>query len=193
MYAQSSVFNIVICVTLMFSAAWAQDVPASKQTSAQLYVSAIEAAEMLVDPDVVLLDIRSRAEVAFVGLPTRVNLHLPYMVMPMVPEFDRDRATYALEMNPDFPLAFMRWDETNALEFDTPIILMCRSGNRSARAANLLAGMGFTQVYSMVDGFEGDRASSGPDFGRRVVNGWRNAGLEWSYTIRSDQAYPNDL
>lgn len=193
MRALSSVFPIALCMTLAASQSWAQDLPANKQTSAGLYVSAAEAAEMLADPDVVLLDIRSRAEVAFVGLPTRVNLHLPYMVMPMLPEYDREKGTYALEINPDFPLVFRAWAEEIGLEADRPIILMCRSGNRSASAADLLAQMGFTQVYTMVDGFEGDRASDGPDAGHRVLNGWRNAGLQWSYVIAEHQAYPNDL
>ena len=35
----------------------------------------------------------------------------------------------------------------------------------------------YTKVYSVVDGFEGDLSAEG----RRDVNGWRKAGLPWSY------------
>ena len=45
----------------------------------------------------------------------------------------------------------------------------------------------------MSDGFEGDKAKEGDMAGQRVVNGWRNAGLGWSYKISSAQAYDDDL
>jgi len=193
MRAKSSVLPFALCLVLAAPSAWAQDFPASKQTAAGLYVTAAEAAGMLDDPGVVLLDIRSRSEVAFVGLPIRVDVHIPYMDMPMFPEYDPERRTYALEINPDFPQVFRAWAEDGRLGPDSPIIVMCRSGTRSARAADLLAEMGYSHVYTMVDGFEGDRAAEGPEAGQRVVNGWRNAGLQWSYTIESGQAYPDDL
>lgn len=193
MRAKSSVLPFALCVALAAPSAWAQDVPTSKQTAAGLYVTAADAAGMLDDPGVVLLDIRSRSEVAFVGLPIRVDVHIPYMDMPMFPEYDPERRTYALEINPDFPRVFRTWAEARGLGPSSPIIVMCRSGTRSARAADLLAEMGYARVYTMVDGFEGDRAAEGPEVGHRVVNGWRNAGLQWSYTIESGQAYPDDL
>jgi hypothetical protein len=59
--------------------------------------------------------------------------------------------------------------------------LICRSGDRSAAASHLLAEAGFKNVYSVVDGFEGDLATDGPKAGQRAVNGWKNAGLPWSY------------
>ena len=60
---------------------------------------------------------------------------------------------------------------------------MCRSGDRSAAAANQLAEAGFTAVYSVVDGFEGDVAKDGPTAGLRTVNGWKNKGLPWGYKL----------
>ena len=59
------------------------------------------------------------------------------------------------------------------------VILVCRSGERSARAADVLAKAGFTQVYNVVEGFEGDYGKTG----RRDVNGWKNAGLPWTYKL----------
>jgi len=44
-------------------------------------------------------------------------------------------------------------------------------------------------VYSVVDGVEGDLAKDGPKAGQRVVNGWKNAGLPWSYTLEKKKMY----
>ena len=65
------------------------------------------------------------------------------------------------------------------------IFIICRSGKGSAIAANRLARHGFTKVYSVVDGFEGDKDADG----KRTVNGWKNAGLPWSYGIGEHRAY----
>ena len=69
------------------------------------------------------------------------------------------------------------------------VILICRSGDRSARAADLLANAGYTQVYSITDGFEGDAAKDGPQAGQRIVNGWKNAGLPWTYKLEKQKMY----
>ena len=70
-------------------------------------------------------------------------------------------------------------DKRLPLRKDCKVLLMCRSGDRPARAVDALAGAGFTNVYSVIDGFEGDMS---PD-GRRSVNGWKNAGLPWTYKL----------
>jgi rhodanese-related sulfurtransferase len=65
------------------------------------------------------------------------------------------------------------------------LLVMCRSGGRSAMAVNLLAKAGFTNVYNITDGMEGD-AVKDPDSvfnGQRLVNGWKNSGLPWTYKI----------
>ena len=40
--------------------------------------------------------------------------------------------------------------------------------------------MGFTEVYNMIESFEG---SSDPATGLRTVNGWRNRGLPYTYRM----------
>jgi len=72
---------------------------------------------------------------------------------------------------------------------DTTIILMCRSGDRSAKAQDLLIQSGYTKVYGVVEGFEGDMAKDGPNTGRRAVNGWKNAGLPWTYKLDKAKMY----
>ena len=72
---------------------------------------------------------------------------------------------------------------------DDTVILMCRSGSRSAKAANMLDEAGYTKVYNLVDGYEGDKAKEGPTRGQRTVNGWKNAGLPWTYLLDKDYMY----
>ena len=62
------------------------------------------------------------------------------------------------------------------------VLVICRSGNRSAVAVEMLARAGFKRSYTVVDGFEGDRNQdpASPDYGKRTVNGWKNAGLPWT-------------
>ncbi|PRY69321.1 rhodanese-like domain-containing protein [Marivita geojedonensis] len=186
----------ILSVALILSSAvgvQANDIPKNKQTKLGLYLTAAEAGDMLANEDVLFVDIRSRAEVAFLGLPKQVDVHIPYMVMPMMAAFNEEKGVYDLELNPDFPVDFKSYAEAHGVSSDSRIILMCRSGSRSARAADLLADMGYTQVYSLIDGYEGDKAKEGPGKGQRLVNGWRNAGLEWSYKQTPQQVYPADL
>ena len=60
---------------------------------------------------------------------------------------------------------------------------MCRSGGRGAKAVNLLAKAGYTKVYNIYDGLEGDTIDKGDSYnhGKRVLNGWKNSKLENKY------------
>jgi hypothetical protein len=61
---------------------------------------------------------------------------------------------------------------------------MCRSGDRSAKAVDLLAAAGIKDAYSVIDGVEGDKVTD-PDsvfVGKRMKNGWKNS-APWVYTI----------
>jgi rhodanese-related sulfurtransferase len=169
-----------------------QDIPENKRTKAGLYLTSVEADGLLQDDNILLLDVRSRPEVNFVGMPERVDVHIPLMVMPEEASYDTAKGGYALEPNNSFEFDFLDYAEARNLPDDNPIVIICRSGSRSAKAADLLYDLGFTQVYSIVDGFEGDIAKDGPERGHRAVNGWKNAGLTWSYAISPGQAYPRD-
>ena len=191
---QTTFLGTILAVALALPAAAAdpKGVPEKKRTKAGLYLTAIEAAEMLTDEDVLFLDVRSQPEVTFVGMPARVNVHIPFMVMSEPLRYDADKQSYLMEQNAGFEFDFLDFAEAEGLIGDAPIVVMCRSGSRSAKAANVLYDLGFTQAYTVIDGFEGDKASDGPERGHRVINGWRNAGLEWDYAIAPQQAYPGD-
>lgn len=57
-----------------------------------------------------------------------------------------------------------------------PLMLICRSGNRSVDAAKALMAEGIEQVYVVSDGFEGPLDDQRH---RNTVAGWRHAGLPW--------------
>jgi len=59
---------------------------------------------------------------------------------------------------------------------ERPVVLICRSGNRSLEAGQALEEAGFRNVKHVLHGFEGDLD---PDHHRNRVNGWRVDGLPW--------------
>ncbi len=66
---------------------------------------------------------------------------------------------------------------------------MCRSGGRSAMAVNLLAKAGFTNVYNIIDGMEGDTVDDPASVfqGQRLKNGWKNSGSPWTYDLTPER------
>ncbi|HEY3793796.1 MAG TPA: rhodanese-like domain-containing protein [Bradyrhizobium sp.] len=169
----------------------AASVPPPKRTKLGQYLSSKEAAKF-VDKNAsktLFLDVRTPPEVAFLGMPAQADANVPYMREPDFPVWDAAKQNFKLELNPDFLPEVRRRLSAKGLGPDDAIVLICRSGDRSAAAANLLAEAGFKNVYSVVDGYEGDIATKGPKKGQRVVNGWKNAGLPWSYKLDKGKMY----
>jgi rhodanese-related sulfurtransferase len=169
----------------------AASVPAPKRTKLGQYLSSQEAAKFIDQnaSKALFLDVRTSAEVTFLGMPLQADANVPYMKEPDFPDWDGVKGTFKLEPNPDFLPEVRRRLGAKGLGPNDTIVLICRSGDRSAAAANLLAEAGFKNVYSVVDGFEGDLATDGPKAGQRVVNGWKNAGLPWSYKLDKAKMY----
>jgi rhodanese-related sulfurtransferase len=59
---------------------------------------------------------------------------------------------------------------------DAVVLLLCRSGNRSALAAEAAAKAGLSQVFNVLEGFEGELDAQQH---RGAQNGWRVHGLPW--------------
>jgi rhodanese-related sulfurtransferase len=128
-----------------------------------------QAYEMLMrDPQAVLIDVRTRIEFDYVGHPPGA-LHIPWKEYP------------DWNVNPDF-IASVRAQlavrDAGNVE-DIPVLLLCRSGNRSQSAAEELSKHGFTRVYNIEEGFEGDKDTQNH---RGTLNGWRFRGLPWEQT-----------
>ena len=158
----------------------AEALPAGKQTKAGLYLTAAEAAALLeTRDDVVLIDVRTPEETVLVGHATLTDVNLP------IAYFDpthvlKPSGSYAMQPNPAF-IALAR----DYLAETTPMaaLIICRSGGRSARAVDALTSAGVDlPLYTIVDGFEGDKDADG----RRTVNGWKNSGGDWTFAARPD-------
>jgi rhodanese-related sulfurtransferase len=152
-------------------------VPAEKQTTPGLYLSAKEAYAMWkASPRTVkIVDVRTPEEVLFVGHPAMAwNVPVSFQSF----DWDSVKRHFPMKSNPNFVPQIAKL----AAPGDT-LLVMCRSGSRSAGAVNQLAKAGFTHVYNIVDGMEGDMvADSGSVYlGQRMKNGWKNSGLPWTY------------
>ena len=163
----------------------ASQVPENKQTELGLYLLPEEAWDMLqADAEKILfLDVRTRAEVSYVGMPTPADALVPFVEHDPFWAWDEKRNAFRLEPVQEFVDEALRRLEEKGLDKNDKVFVMCRSGTRSAMAANRLAKAGFTQVYNLVEGFEGDTSKAAVDKGQRTVNGWKNAGLPWSYEL----------
>lgn len=155
------------------------ELPKDKQTTLGLYVTAKQAYEKwIVAPDKVkILDVRTPEEYIYIGHPA-MAWNIPAFLQTY--EWDEEKKHYSMKPNPDFM--------QNIREVFQPediILVTCRSGGRSAMAVNQLAAAGFKNVYNITDGFEGDIAKDTESVfaGQRMVNGWKNSGLPWIYTI----------
>ena len=155
-----------------------RQLPKGKQTTLGLYVTAAEAYEKWkAAPDKVkIIDVRTPEEYAFIGHPEMAwDIPLAFVTY----ERKDGKTEYGPKMNPDFVAEV----KEIAGPADT-LLLMCRSGDRSAMAVNQLAAAGFKNAYTIIDGFEGDKVTDPESvfYGKRMKNGWRNS-APWVYDI----------
>lgn len=106
-----------------------------------------------------LVDVRSRAELDFVGrVPGSVEI---------------EWKTYpGMAPNPKFLEQLKQ-----QVPADAVVMFLCRSGGRSHETAAAAAQAGYREAYNILEGFEGDRDPGGH---RNTVGGWRARGLPWS-------------
>lgn len=125
-----------------------------------------EAYELLsTRPDAVLVDVRTRAEWSYVGIPDLSALGRDVILAEWVtfPEG---------EPNPDFLSAV----EAAAPDRGAPVVFLCRSGVRSVAAATALTEAGYAGAYNVTEGFEGPADAAGH---RSTSSGWKVRGLPW--------------
>jgi rhodanese-related sulfurtransferase len=128
-------------------------------TGAMDHLTPKQASEYLKqNPLALFIDCRSEMEFLFVGHPVGAMM-IPWNDGP------------DWEINPHFVSHVKK-----AASVDRPIVLICRSGNRSLDAGHALEQAGFTKVFNVLHGFEGEL----DDHHRRnSVAGWRYEGLPW--------------
>jgi len=188
--------TILIATAMLFSANSVVGAPEpAKQTArtkAGLYVTATEAHEMLTnqkDRKVVLIDVRDPVEIMFTGNTEMADAYVPLKIVdPSI--WDEENTRYQVNTNRDFVSETVAALDKLGADKNTHVIFMCRSGStRSGPAADALYEAGYPHVYTMVDGFEGGSAKSGPHTGSRVVNGWKNSGLPWGWKLDGQKMY----
>jgi len=113
------------------------------------------------NPEAVFIDVRSEMEYMFVGHPDG-SILIPWVDAP------------DWEVSPHFTAHVKA-----AASLNRPVVLICRSGRRSAEAGELLEKSGLTAVYNVDHGFEGDLDEH---HHRNTTNGWRFDELPWSQT-----------
>ena len=113
------------------------------------------------NPQAVLIDCRSEMEYLFVGHPLGAH----HVAWNDGPDWD---------INPHFVGQVKKVASMNR-----PVVLICRSGQRSIAAGVELEKAGFTDVYNVLEGFEGPLDDS---HHRGTVGGWRKDGLPWEQT-----------
>lgn len=124
-----------------------------------------EALEVLrAEPDAVLVDVRTSAEWAYVGLPDLRGIR---------------KATITIEWNHTgggHNSAFLEELQAAGVDKDAAVLFLCRSGARSAAAADAATQHGWSRAHNISGGFEG-----GPDGDqhRGTVEGWKAEGLPW--------------
>lgn len=115
--------------------------------------------ELQRNPDALLVDCRTQMEFYYVGHPIgAVNIE-----WHMAPEFT---------VNPAFVDEVLR----EAGSTERPVLLICRSGQRTLDAGAALEAAGFKDVTNVLEGFEGNLDAN---FHRGTLGGWRKAGLPW--------------
>ena len=118
----------------------------------------------------VLIDVRTIAEWAYVGLPDLSAIGK----RPVLVEwqgFPDDRLNAAFVERVTEGLAPIGADRNSELLF------ICRSGQRSLKAAQAMAAAGYARCRNVTDGFEGPLS---PDRQRGQLGGWKAKGLPWA-------------
>ncbi len=118
------------------------------------------------NPTALLVDVRSAMEYLFVGHAAGAVL-IPWIDEP------------SWVVNPNF-VTEVRKLVLGGVSREpggcAPVVLICRSGKRSLEAGRLLVRNGFTDVYNVAEGFEGDLDEH---HHRGTRGGWRFHGLPW--------------
>jgi rhodanese-related sulfurtransferase len=119
------------------------------------------------DPRTVLIDVRSQMEFLWIGHP-KGAIHVPWI----------DEPDWVI--NPNFAREVRKLVLGGAMDHDNaegvPVVLICRSGKRSLDAGKALLAAGFTHVFHVDEGFEGELDDG---HHRSTVGGWRFHNLPW--------------
>jgi rhodanese-related sulfurtransferase len=122
------------------------------------------------DAGAALVDVRTRAEWTYVGLPDLSSIgRKPFLVeWQNFPEGKIDHS---------FTTRLAAALTSAGIGRDAEVFFICRSGGRSRSAALAMAAAGYSRCRNVADGFEGPLD---PQRHRGRIGGWKSAGLPWA-------------
>ena len=134
---------------------------------------AVDAYELLEgDASAVLIDVRTKAEWAYVGMPDTRSLG-------KTPLFLEWQSYPSMAINADFAANLEAQLRSAGVERGASLVFLCRSGARSRQAAIAMTSAGWAPCFNVSDGFEGPL----DDLRRRGgAGGWKAGGLPWTQT-----------
>ena len=139
----------------------------NKESSKVTSITSKEAFKLIQEqPNAILVDVRATMEFLMIGHPAGA-IHIAWLDEP------------DWEPNPNFVRQIRELILGGVIcsnDGCLPILLICRSGNRSFEAGEVLVKAGLKNVYNISDGFEGPRDDN---HHRGTVAGWRFEGLPW--------------
>ncbi len=110
-------------------------------------------------PQAVLIDVRTAMEFFYVGHPVGC-IHISWKE---IPDWSVNKS-------------FVDQVVSKIPDLESPMLLMCRSGQRSMEAAKALAEFGYKNLINVEEGFEGGLDENKH---RGTLGGWRFHGLRW--------------
>jgi rhodanese-related sulfurtransferase len=116
-------------------------------------------------PTAVIVDVRTRPELAYVGYPDLSSTGKQLIAV--------EWQTFPTgQQNPQFIDGLA----AHGVAPDHPVYFLCRSGARSRFAAAAATAAGFVEAYNITDGFEGHLDGAGH---RGTTSGWKASDLPW--------------
>lgn len=122
------------------------------------------------EQNAVLVDVRTQAEWAFVGVPDLRSIGKETLLIEW-------QSFPSSGPNPEFATTVSDQLVKKGLDLGAPIYFLCRSGARSQAAAIALTQAGYTKCFNVSDGFEGPLDAESH---RGTQSGWKAAGLPWT-------------
>lgn len=120
-------------------------------------------------PRAQLVDVRTRAEWTYVGIPDLGPLGKRAVLVEWQTFPDQS-------VDPRFAERLANELEALGVQKDDNLFFICRSGSRSLAAARAMASVGYRACHNVTEGFEGPLDD---ERHRGSADGWKAAGLPW--------------
>ena len=121
------------------------------------------------EPEAALVDVRTAAEWAFVGVPDLSDFGKDVI-------FAEWQSFPSSQVAPGFAAALAARLAAQGAPTSAALLFICRSGVRCLAAARAMSVLGFSQCINVAGGFEGPCDASRH---RGGLDGWKALGLPW--------------